>query len=340
MVDDGVHGRIAAFCAQQRTWLELELQDEQEQQPQLSQNGGNGGGGGQTEGRSNTALQGLAVAGVSIGLYGRTVVQFVPSSEAATTSSSPKLLLLPAHRFTTGDEVEIRLQKSSRSSASTSSSGVVSALTDASLSVALFPQSSKQQKSSRIVGSDRTEGSNNDEEPFLDLWDNTNGPFVILPRSNVQVHRKLLLALSELETKGVDHAVCGRIVQALFDPTSHTVPAAMASTAVGGATPVTNPEPLERAEPTAAAASSSSSLDASQQEAIAFALSSRQPLALIHGPVRVVLNPFKTSSWICQNANSTDPFSFRMPLVACRCDNIAGNWQNHHLGGTCTPSRP
>jgi hypothetical protein len=298
--DDGMHGRsIAAFCAQQRAWLELELQDEQDQKPvQLSQKGGAsaaGGGGGGSEGRSNTALQGLSVSDVSIGLYGRTVVQFVASCDAtATKESSSLLLLLPAHRFTTGDEVEIRPQKSSRSSSS-SSSGVVSAVTDASLSVALFPQSSKQ-KSSRNGGGG---GGNNEEESFLDLWDNNNGPFVILARSNVQVHRKLLSALSELETKGVDHAVCGRIIQALFDPTSHAVPAATVNTTDTSSTAVDiNREPLQRAEPTASdaatATASSSHLDASQQEAIAFALSSRQPLALIHGPVRVVWKPFQT----------------------------------------------
>jgi hypothetical protein len=284
MADHGVplHGSIAAFCAQQRAWLELELQDEQEQKPVLLSR--NGGSGGPTEGqqlRSNTALSGLSVSDVSIGLYGRTVVQFVPSFDA-TVSSPSQLLLLPAHRFTTGDEVEIRPQKSSRPSHTTALSGVVSAVTDASLSVALFPPSSKQ-KSLRSGGggSDRTEGSNHEEEPFLDVWDNSNGPFVILARSNVQVHRKLVLALSELETKGVDHAVCGRIVQALFDPTSHVVPA------------VATVNTPQRIEPTADAATvaavSSSHLDASQQEAIAFALSSRQPLALIHGPVRVVV---------------------------------------------------
>jgi hypothetical protein len=297
--DDGMHGRsIAAFCAQQRAWLELELQDEQEQKPmQLSQNGGAAAGVGghvPTEGRLNTALQGLSVSDVSIGLYGRTVVQFIASCDATATTASSSLLLLPAHRFTTGDEVEIRPQKSSRSSSS--SSGVVSAVTDSSLSVALFPQSSKQKSSRSGGGGGR---GNNEEESFLDLWDNNNGPFVILARSNVQVHRKLLSALSELETKGVDHAVCGRIIQALFDPTSHAVPAATVNTTDTSSTAVDiNREPLQRAEPTASdaatATASSSHLDASQQEAIAFALSSRQPLALIHGPVRVVWKPFQT----------------------------------------------
>jgi hypothetical protein len=331
MTDHGVplHGSIAAFCAQQRAWLELELQDEQEQKPVLLSR--NGGSGGPTEGqqlRSNTALSGLSVSDVSIGLYGRTVVQFVPSFDA-TASSPSQLLLLPAHRFTTGDEVEIRPQKSSRPSHTTALSGVVSAVTDASLSVALFPPSSKQKSLRSGGGSDRTEGSNHEEEPFLDVWDNSNGPFVILARSNVQVHRKLVLALSELETKGVDHAVCGRIVQALFDPTSHVVPA-VATINTASSTPVTTLEPIERTEPATAdaAAASSSHLDASQQEAIAFALSSRQPLALIHGPVRVDVWRVETIQDLggeytrsrdgigTKTQYFTDPFSFRMPSVA------------------------
>jgi hypothetical protein len=241
---------IRAFCAQQREWLELELQSEQQQQqdqqPQAVSSSSTS-----PEGRSHVLHQ-LQAAEVSVGLYGRTVVRLV-SAVAANAAAAVALQLLPAHRFTTGDEVEIRIRNTT--GGKSSASGVVSEVTESSLSVALFPAKHKQGKSEE----------EDDENDFFG-----SAPLSLIPRSNVEVHRKLLAALTELETKGVDHPVSGRVVQALFDPTSQMQQFSSSNS-------TTTIQPFN------------TNLDASQLEAIAFALTANQPIALIHGPVSRLL---------------------------------------------------
>lgn len=261
---------LRSFCAQQREWLELELQSEQDVVSPLSK-----------EERSSHVLHQLQASDVSVGLYGRTVVRLISNqTESVAANSSSNESLLPAHKFTTGDEVEIRA-KSSGSSKMNHPSGVVSQVTESSLSVALFPsQNHRHNENSRDV-----ENDDNDDDIF------GNPPLSVIPRSNVQVHRKLLAALEELETKGFDHPVSGRVVQALFDPSPsselsfHNRPPDASTTGT---------QPFN------------TNLDASQVEAISFALTSNQPIALIHGPVRcvvvVVVPVFLSCSYrICGN---------------------------------------
>jgi hypothetical protein len=256
---------IQAFCAQQREWLDLELKSEQDQ---LTFVGESGSGGKQEEGTRAHVLHQLEAADVSIGLYGRTVVRLIAAVEAPPLLQQPQHLL-PAHKFTTGDEVEIRSKSGGRQH---HPAGVISEVTESSLSVALFP--SKRGGGKR---DDKNAGEDDDDND-----DFSNPPFSLIPRSNVEVHRKLLAALTELETKGVDHPVASRIVQALFDPTTTTMNASTTTPTTSTSIPNDSSAPTHQQQPF------NTNLDASQLEAISFSLTSNLPITLIHGPVRLV----------------------------------------------------
>ena len=199
--------RIHAFCQRQRELLQLELQ---------------------SEGESGSALHRLEIEDLSVGLYGRTVVRLEMSESAAGA-------LLPSHRFTTGDEVEIRGKTTERA-------GVICEVTETSISVALF---AKQRR-----------GTEEEQEPEKE-------GLSLIPRSSVEVHNKLVAVLGELQRHGVDHPVAGMVVRALFDASSTD--------------PSLQPPPLDWKP-------FNTNLDASQREAISFALSSNRPVSLLHGP--------------------------------------------------------
>ena len=231
--------RIHAFCAEQRELLELELQSEQQQQDVT----------GGDEFRSHVLHQ-LQLAAVSVGLYGRTVVHLESSSSSG---------ILPAHRFTTGDQVEIRSKASALRKTKRYPAGVISQVTDQSISVALFgakPQSRNIKKGSN------NKTQNDDDDDDEDLLGSP--PYSLLPQSSIEVHKKLLLALDELEKHGTDHPVAGEVVRALFDPST-------TSTA-----PPPKQLSLQNKSP--------HRLDDSQQQAIDFCLSQHRPVSLIHGP--------------------------------------------------------
>lgn len=343
---------IAAFCALQRDWLEQELQQPSSSTTKVKDDD-NG-----SASRMVQALHGLEVAQASVGLYGRTVLEFVVStkaaampqppesssssclstgaSSAATIKTTTPLLLLPSHRFTTGDEVEIR---HNNKQSTVAASGVISAVTETSLSVAVTQhnknhndknntnntnkttnQSQSHNSKTKKAASAATPPNGDDTTDTDAFWHTPNSTtYSLLARSNVQVHHKLLAALHELETKNVHHPVCGRIVQALFSASENDTssfglkPNDKKNTTIhgeaavrldgGGIDPNPNKPPSsapssscnESASEAAAAAAaipsnrSTSPLDDSQREAIAFALSNnntRCPIALIHGPVR------------------------------------------------------
>jgi hypothetical protein len=231
---------IHSFCAQQREWLAKELESDQVAPSQ-----------GQSEEVRSHVLHGLELDDVSVGLYGRTVVRL-----AATQSSH-----LPAHRFTTGDEVEIRHGKGSNSvskSAGSSSfpSGVVCEVTETSISIALFGDSGKSSANKNEKLKQQQQSHATDED-WID-----SGPFSLIPKSSIEVHKKLMQALSDLEKEGTGHAFAGNLVQALFEVPSdaHHRPLVPAVTPFNA------------------------NLDASQIEAIGFALSDNRPVSLIHGP--------------------------------------------------------
>jgi ATP-dependent RNA/DNA helicase IGHMBP2 len=229
---------IREFVAEQRELLELELQADQDSAK--SSNDDN-------EQRASHILGNLEASDVSVGLYGRSVVQLTVWSE----KSQEKEPLLPAHRFTVGDEVEIRVKHKSQKR---NPGGVISAVDDTFVSVALFQSKQYQGK-----------GKSNKEED--DDEDDENGvgapPLTLVPKSSVEVHRKMLFGLESLEKKGVDHPIAGRIIEAMFDADPSKDPPSIAA------------KPLQPFN---------SNLDKSQLDAISFALQDDRRIALIHGP--------------------------------------------------------
>lgn len=231
---------ISSFCEEQRQLLQLELQSESLGETSNSKlNDSN-------DAPRSHVLHGLAVDHVSVGLYGRTVV----------TLHKSNFSLLPAHRFTTGDEAEIRSSNSKAGSV-----GVVSQVTDESIAVALFGGSihKSSKKNEKGKGKKQEDDKDNDDNVLQG-----SPPFSLLPKSSIEVHHKLVTALNDLGKHGVDHPVAGTVIRSLFDASSNS-----------------SAEVSTRAhlpdEPT--------NLDASQREAISFALGGpNRPVALIHGP--------------------------------------------------------
>jgi len=260
---------IRAFVAQQREWLEQELHAEDDDPTTTTVPAKQGAPAGDK--RRDAVLHPLDVDSVTVGLYGRTVVRLTLVQQQQATG----VALLPSHRFTTGDEVEIRTKSSSGSSRRRNPpAGVVSAVTEDSISVALFPASSNHTKKKQQQQSKQSkDNEGDDDEDDDDLLGGSSPPYSLIPRSNVQVHRKLMAALDELDSHGVNHPVAGKIVQALFE--------------VGGdSTTVSN-----KSSSTATILSTNDNtnwnnpnLDESQLEAIQFALQNNQSLSLIHGP--------------------------------------------------------
>jgi hypothetical protein len=210
---------IRAFVAQQRSWLLKELQCDSEASSSTE------------EGRSHVLHQ-LEAFDVSVGLYGRTVLTL---STIAASSASNQTTLLPSHRFTTGDEVEIRSK--SATSSKKIPGGVISQVTETSLSVALF------------------DDMESDSEYLVP-------PLSVLPKSSIEIHKKLMLALDDLEKQGTNHPVAGRVIRAAFELSD-------ADTISSVSNPIL---------------SFSEQLNESQLEAISFALTENRPVSLIHGP--------------------------------------------------------
>lgn len=215
--DDDIDAIIHKFCAQQRILLEAEYLHPLEDSH-----------------TATTVLSHLMVQEVSIGLYGRTVVQFMRDVMLTTpnvhhqTTTTTSLLLLPAHSMTTGDDVDIRYTSSSTSTITTASSsssppgevpnqkrrrimsGVICEVTETSISVALsssFSSPATNKKSSQSS----TEENVDDDDDYV------NDPslrFTILPKSQRIIYERLLCALQQLP------ASSGRaIVRAMFQPT-------------------------------------------------------------------------------------------------------------------------
>jgi hypothetical protein len=273
-VDDAIH----EFCTLQKSWLETELragEEEDKSEPARPRDESSKGGKTTTDKKkkphgtegttkapeasserhaASSILTKLESLQISVGLYGRTVVQLGRSGDQS---------LLPVHIFTTGDEVEIRNSNNNKATnGGGTTGGVICEVTETSLSVALFSSSGRRKNKG---GSDEPAA-----ESFFDA-----PPYTIIPRSNVQVHEKMVSALSELRQHGIHHPVAGKVVEALFRKVEF---------------PPVNENDEDPAFPPF-----NPRLDASQLAAISFALSSKRPVALIHGPVRV---SFFLSFWV------------------------------------------
>ena len=231
---------VRDFVSLQRNLLELELKAEEEEERSIAASIRAVPGNNDDDERPAHVLRHLETSEISVGLYGRTVVTLTVMNAKNETE------LLPAHRFSVGDEVQIHSKTSNRDNVG----GVICAITEASIAIALFGKKT-------TVVSESDENNGEEEDSVLGP-----PPLAVIPMSSVEVHRKLVKALGELERHGSDHPIAGNIVSALFGP-----PKSFAK-----CLPMTL-EPFN------------SNLDASQFEAISFALNSGdRPISLIHGP--------------------------------------------------------
>ena len=290
---------IRSFCSDQRRLLSSELRSELDEEdragraeesdggvgtkpasrpPRLGHNSGNGDGDGGGDGgrRSRNALGGLRVSGLSTGLYGRTVAELTPASD-----SSP---LLPAHRITVGDEVEVLSRGAGGGDGGgkrkkKNPGGVVCAVTDSSISVALFDgrrarggvAAGKNAAGKTGGGRDNGDGDADDDDGLPGM----NPPLSLIPRSSAEVHRKMMSAIEDLERHGTDHPLAGRLIRAAFSKPRG------ADEGAGGAKSTAGVSGGGEKEITF-----DPNLDLSQLDAVRFALSDDggRPISLIHGP--------------------------------------------------------
>lgn len=264
-----VESNIHSYAENQKRLLELELRSEQDENEIANK---------EEEGRSTRVLTNLEVDFLEVGLMGSTVVHFIPIAESSVggnyesagdgnlQSKTKKSPLLPAHRLTVGDEIEIvtKLSQATKlneaSSSGRNKGGVISAVTDGSISVSLFENNKRgvgrvDKKTSKGNGTSFSSGD--DESDLVGA-----GPLSLVPRSSAEVHKKLVKSLDRLEKEGVDHPYAGRVIQDIFHGEK------------GPKVPTPNIEitPFNQ------------NLDSSQIDAIRFALFGNQPVSLIHGP--------------------------------------------------------
>lgn len=272
---------LQEFVSKQKRLLELELRSEEEGGPANTRQNDDG----------DYVLRNLDVADTSVGLYGRTVVSFESTSQNTEDTKTPDSLetidlnksarlILPAHRLTVGDEVEIlprngkgasrRSKDSQDGRKPRRSTGVVSAVDDYTISVALSGGKSQngsnktRQKQDLKMNAKETDDGNDDDDLL-----GGSPPYSLVPRSNVEVHHKMVFALEEMEKYGVNHPISGSIIMAAFEPNS-----------VNAA----NMSQVRKDELDQELNLSSSRLDHSQKEAVMFALESDCPITCLHGP--------------------------------------------------------
>lgn len=238
---------IRDFVREQRELLELELNSEQDEAANAAED--------TNTTQRTVALRNLEASDISVGLYGRTVVQLTVLPKDGNPEAGPPKLL-PAHRFTVGDDVEIHSKQDKKGSVK---GGVISAVTDTSISVALFQ---KNNAGSNNKKDDKKANNNPNTDDAEDDGIFGTPPLTLIPKSSVEVHRKLVAGLAELEKHGASHPVAGALVEALFCPPTKP-PSSMPSKPI---------QPFN------------DKLDQSQLEAIAFALEQNRPVSLIHGP--------------------------------------------------------
>jgi DNA polymerase alpha-associated DNA helicase A len=231
---------VAEFVAEQRELLNLEFEADSDETATTSK-----------DERAAHILLNLEASDLSVGLYGRTVVELSLVGDNAAGE-----VRLPAHRFTVGDEVQIRKQNKKNSP-----TGVISAVSDTFINVALSQNNSSKGGKDAKSQSKKKNGAEDDEDEVGIL---SQPPFSLVPMSSVQVHRKMVRALDELEKQGAGHPIAGHIVEAMFHSdlkfNEHETHAR---------------SEIQPFNP---------SLDQSQLEAISFALQSDRSIALIHGP--------------------------------------------------------
>lgn len=309
---------IHEYVTNQKRLLELELKSEEEEeanqrshvpQKQTDETSTRGGG-------KSRILSNLKVEEWSIGLMGRTVITLVSmkgngsgSSSSSSTNggkeaeedkstneknvkkSDMPLMLLPSHRITVGDEVEImskhnndQMSKSSSSEKKRKKSGgVVSAVTDTMISIALYGNQNhkmnhnsnqKESSNNKSTTSTTTNDQQQEEETQLLLG---SPPLIVVPKSSVEVHKKMVHVLNQLQDEGLDHPFAGSVIRSVFDPSAATIGMKSSSISSDDSADV-----CDNTMPSFCPFNPN--LDESQIEAIKFCLEGQQPISLIHGP--------------------------------------------------------
>lgn len=275
------------FVSNQKRLLELELRAEEDAgvDPTNKDDASRDGG---------FVLRNIDIIDTTVGLYGRTVVTFGNASqqqsvtdESATmttnknggrSSTSSSSHLLQAHRLTVGDEVQILPNNGKGFQGKKKSrhiGGVVCAIDDVSISIALFSEdassNSKQStaaKKWKKAGSKEIDERHHDDDGDGEMLGG-NPPYALIPKSNIEIHQKMIAALDDLDKYGVDHPIAGSIVMAAFEPNKPMHSTTMTRSRIESLELECNLE--------------SSRLDYSQREAVVMALHSDSPIYLIHG---------------------------------------------------------
>ena len=257
------------------------------------------------EGRTCHILRNLQVDEWNVGLMGRTIVTLTSMKINENTgqigvddeNNDKNSNMLPAHRIKVGDEIEIMSKynekpiskldedslsrdqdgtsnKNKNQTKKKKSGGVVSAVTDTMISVALFGNTnnlaSSNNSSNNISDNNNNNNSlttNDQDEELQNLLGSP--PLVVVPKSSVEVHKKMMKVLNKLEDEGENHALAGNVIRAVFDP-------------VHFKSNIANSIDDEN-DNTASFSPFNPNLDESQIGAIRFCLQN-QPISLIHGP--------------------------------------------------------
>ena len=241
-------------------------------------------------------LRDLAATDIAVGLYGRTLVTFGNDArdtkhDAAADDDQPRApssrALLPAHRLTVGDEVQVFPNNGRRERSGGKSrqvGGVICAADDVGISVALFgggkhgPPTSGNDSTKKRGKKSRTEHERGAEDGEEGDVLGGRPPYALLPAASVAVHDKMRAALDALARHGVAHPVAGAIVRAAFAPPP---PARATETTTALNADAARARADAGAEPGRRAATR---LNAGQREAVAMALRVTSPVTLIHGP--------------------------------------------------------
>jgi len=302
---------IHEYIQNQKKLLELELRSEEEEhkninetKKQLSSTRSNSN---DDTSSSSRILRNLDIEDWGVGLMGRTVITLCSKSNSndnkigidKTTGGSKNknnFSLLPAHRITVGDEVEI-LSKSGSGSISTEDDrhankkntkrrigGVVSVVTDSIISIVLknnIQESiSSSSASSTTAATNKRDGDQNDEDDSQFLIP----PLTIVPKSSIEVHRKYIKVLDVVEKWGANHKFAGGILQSIFDPNIVKLHSKRNSNNSNNNNNDCRGCSDEIKDNKNWFTPFNPNLDESQIEAIQFCLNGNQPISLIHGP--------------------------------------------------------
>jgi len=197
---------ISDYVYRQRRLLQLELQEDEESHAAVTE------GTNSDDGPSSRVLRGLHIDHASVGLMGRTVVHLSREKCEVGSDGNEKIALLPAHRLTVGDEVEIlsdsgiftgrkkNIGGATSGSKKKLTGGVICGITESVLSVALFARGD-------VAGDDGEDGG---------LLLGKSPPFAVVTRSSAEVHRRLVGALDELEGHAEEDGAAGSVLRAVF----------------------------------------------------------------------------------------------------------------------------